>query len=41
MLSVIKTIVLQGLDGVLVNVEIDISQGMPSWEIIRTSRYKC
>jgi magnesium chelatase family protein len=34
MLSVVKTIVLQGLDGVLVNVEIDISQGMPSWEII-------
>lgn len=34
MLSVIKTIVLQGLDGVLVNVEVDISQGMPSWEII-------
>lgn len=34
MLSVIKTIVLQGLDGVLVKSEIDISQGMPSWEII-------
>jgi magnesium chelatase family protein len=34
MLSIIKTIVLQGLDGVLVNVEIDISQGIPSWEII-------
>ena len=34
MLSVVKTIVLHGLDGVLVNVEIDISSGMPSWEII-------
>lgn len=34
MLSVVKTIVLQGLDGVLVKAEIDISQGMPAWEII-------
>jgi len=34
MLSIVKTIVLQGLDGVLVNVEIDISQGLPSWDII-------
>lgn len=25
---------LQGLDGVLVNVEVDISSGMPSWEIV-------
>ena len=25
---------LQGLEGVLVNVEVDISSGMPSWEIV-------
>lgn len=34
MLSVIKTIALEGLEGVLVNVEIDITKGMPSWQII-------
>ena len=38
MLSVVKTIVLHGLDGVLVNVEVDISQGLPSWDIIRFAR---
>ena len=34
MLSVIKTIVLNGLEGILANVEVDISNGMPTWEII-------
>lgn len=34
MLSVIKSIVLQGLEGILVNVEVDISSGMPGWQII-------
>lgn len=32
-LSIIKSMSLQGLDGVLINVEVDISAGMPSWEI--------
>lgn len=34
MLSVTKSLVLHGLDGILVNIEIDISSGIPSWEII-------
>lgn len=34
MLSVVKSMVLQGLDGTLVNVEVDVSSGMPIWEII-------
>ncbi len=34
MLSIVKSMYLQGLDGVLVNVEVDISSGMPSWEIV-------
>ena len=34
MLSITKTIVLQGLKGILVNAEVDISQGLPAWEII-------
>ena len=34
MLSIIKSMSLQGLDGVLINVEVDISAGMPSWEVV-------
>lgn len=34
MLSIIKSISLQGLDGVLINVEVDISAGMPSWDVV-------
>lgn len=34
MLSVIKSMVLQGLNGTLINVEVDVSSGMPIWEII-------
>lgn len=34
MLSIIKSIVLQGLNGTLINVEVDVSAGMPLWEII-------
>lgn len=34
MLSIIKSISLQGLEGVLINVEVDISSGMPSWEVV-------
>ena len=34
MLSITKSLVLQGLDGILVDVEVDISAGMPSWEIV-------
>lgn len=34
MLSVINSIALQGLDGILVKIEVDISRGLPSWDII-------
>lgn len=34
MVSIIKTIALQGLEGVLVKIEVDISNGLPAWEII-------
>lgn len=34
MLSIIKTMSLQGLNGMLVNVEVDISNGMPCWDIV-------
>ena len=33
-LSIVKSISLQGLDGVLINVEVDISSGMPTWEVV-------
>lgn len=34
MLSFVKSMCLQGLEGILINVEIDISSGMPCWEIV-------
>lgn len=34
MLSIVKSMSLQGLDGVLINVEVDISSGMPMWDIV-------
>lgn len=34
MLSIIKSMSLQGLEGILINVEVDISAGMPSWEVV-------
>lgn len=34
MLSIVKSMVLQGLDGVLINVEVDISPGIPCWDIV-------
>ncbi len=34
MLSIIKSMSLQGLDGVLIDVEIDISAGMPCWDVV-------
>lgn len=35
MLSIVKSIALQGLDGYLVDVQVDVSSGLPSWEIVR------
>ena len=40
MLSTIKTISLHGLEGYLVDVQVDVSNGMPSWEIVRSTRHK-
>lgn len=34
MLSIINSICLQGLDGVLIKIEVDISKGLPAWDII-------
>ena len=34
MLSVVKSITLQGLDGFLVRIEVDISSGLPAWDIV-------
>ena len=34
MISVVKSMSLQGLKGMLINVEIDISSGMPCWDIV-------
>lgn len=34
MLSVINSIALQGLDGILVKIEVDISSGLPAWDIV-------
>ena len=34
MLSIVKSMSLQGLEGVLINVEVDISSGMPAWDIV-------
>lgn len=41
MLSKVNSMALQGLDGYLVDVQVDVSNSMPSWEIVRSSRYKC
>ena len=38
-LSVVKSMVLQGLEGVLINVEVDISPGIPCWDVVRTPGY--
>ena len=34
MLSIVKSMALHGLDGYLVEVQIDVSQGLPSWEVV-------
>lgn len=34
MLSIIKSIALHGLDGYLVDVEVDVSAGLPSWDVV-------
>ena len=34
MLSNIKTISLQGLDGIIINIEVDTTEGIPYWDIV-------
>lgn len=34
MISIVKGMCLQGLEGVLINVEVDISPGMPCWDVV-------
>ncbi len=34
MLSIVRSMCLQGLTGILVNVEVDISNGMPCWNVV-------
>lgn len=34
MLSIIKTIVLFGLEGCLIHVQVDVSKGVPRWEVV-------
>ena len=34
MLSIVKSMSLQGLEGFLVDVEVDVSAGMPNWEVV-------
>lgn len=34
MLAIIKSMALHGLDGYLVDVQVDVSSGLPSWEIV-------
>lgn len=34
MLAIVKSMSLQGLDGFLVDVQVDVSAGMPNWEVV-------
>ena len=34
MLSIVKSMALHGLEGYLISVQVDISSGIPSWEIV-------
>lgn len=34
MLAIVKSMALHGLDGYLVDVQVDVSQGLPAWEIV-------
>lgn len=41
MLSIVKSMSLIGLDGYLVDVQVDVSSGIPSWDVVRIARYQC
>lgn len=40
MLSIVKSMALHGLDGYLVDVQVDVSSGLPNWEVVRLTRCK-
>lgn len=40
MLSVVQSMSLQGLNGYLVSIQVDISAGLPNFEIVRFARYE-
>ena len=41
MLAIINTMALNGLNGYLISIQVDISAGMPYFEIVRPTRHKC
>lgn len=41
LLSIVKSMSLIGLEGYLVSIEVDVSAGIPCWDIVRLTRYKC
>lgn len=40
MLSIINSMTIQGIDGYKIEVQVDISNGMPSWDIVRFTRHE-
>lgn len=38
MLAITRSMALQGLDGYLVSIQVDISNGMPDFQIVRFAR---
>ena len=41
MLSIVKSMALMGLNGYLVDVQTDIAEGLPAFDIVRITRCKC
>ena len=39
MLSIVKSMSLMGLEGHLIEVQVDVSAGIPCWDIVRSSRH--
>lgn len=35
MISIVKSMALHGLEGYLVDVQVDVSSGLPYWEVVR------
>lgn len=35
MISIVKSMALHGLEGYLVDVQVDVSNGLPYWEVVR------